>query len=373
LSSVGRPFLPFQWDVLLLEVGLISVLLAPGGLRPGVAATEPTALARFLMRAVVAKLYLESGFAKLQSKDPEWRRIRACASYYETAPLPTPMGWQAHQLPVWAHRGATLSVLVAECLVPLLCFGPARGRRVAFWALSALQGIIGLTGNYGYFNLLSFVLGVWLLDDDFLERALPLPADPSRNASWRRKLAELAFTLPLLAVNAVQLAQRYRPSLRVPPRADAWVSALAPFHVSGLYGLFASMTVTRPEVEIEGSQDGETWQPYVFRYKAGDPHRRPRFVAPHQPRLDWQMWFAALSWPPQWFVSLLLRLLEGSPHVVGLFEKNPFPDGPPRYVRAVLYDYRMTDRPTRRRTGSYWARTRRGLYLPALTRDPVEG
>jgi hypothetical protein len=132
------------------------------------------------------------------------------------------------------------------------------------------------------------------------------------------------------------------------------------------------MTTARPEIVIEGSRDGEAWKEYGFRYKPGDPGRAPRWVAPHQPRLDWQMWFAALEAPPEWFAVLLERLLDGSPDVLALLQTNPFPEGPPRYVRALLYEYRMTDLPTRRRTGAWWTRTALGPYFPAceLRREP---
>ena len=145
-----------------------------------------------------------------------------------------------------------------------------------------------------------------------------------------------------------------------------WVS---PLRTVNSYGLFAVMTRTRPEIEVEGSDDGVTWRPYEFRWKPGDLKRRPAFVAPHQPRLDWQMWFAALGnyRGNPWFMNFLLRLLEGSPEVLGLLPENPFPDRPPRYIRAVLYEYHFTDPATRRKTGEWWRRERKGLYCPEIS------
>jgi len=130
------------------------------------------------------------------------------------------------------------------------------------------------------------------------------------------------------------------------------------------------MTTQRPEIVIEGSLDGVTWRPYEFRYKPGDPARRPKFVEPHQPRLDWQMWFAALGGYEQnpWVRAFLERLLEGSPAVLGLLATNPFPNGPPRYVRAVLYDYRFTDFGERQATGAWWKRRELGLFCPVFER-----
>ena len=158
--------------------------------------------------------------------------------------------------------------------------------------------------------------------------------------------------------------------------AYAW---LAPFRIFNSYGLFAVMTPSRREIIIEGSSDGVAWLAYEFKYKPGDVKRRPRFVAPHQPRLDWQMWFAALGTYRQnpWLVNFCLRLLEGSRPVLALLEYNPFPQNPPRYIRAVMYDYRFTDFATRRKTGAWWRRQEQGLYLPPFSLpaqgEPKEG
>ena len=155
----------------------------------------------------------------------------------------------------------------------------------------------------------------------------------------------------------------------------AWVARVLgyvePFDLVNSYGLFRDMTHTRPEIVIEGSNDGRSWLEYEFRWKPGDLARRPRFVEPHQPRLDWQMWFAALSRfgdeRNRWFEALMRRLLEGLPPVVALLEKNPFPDAPPRYVRAILYDYHFTDAKAHRETGAWWRREKLGMYCRPLS------
>ena len=152
---------------------------------------------------------------------------------------------------------------------------------------------------------------------------------------------------------------------------------IAPFRSINSYGLFARMTVDRPEIVIEGTNDGRTWSAYEFKWKPGDPSRPPGFVAPHQPRLDWQMWFAALRsyerTGDRWFPRFLGKLLEGSPAVLELLETNPFPEAPPRWIRAVLYDYRFTDPATRRAEGLWWARHRVSLYAhPVGLRRPSD-
>ncbi|AKQ70746.1 hypothetical protein A176_007658 [Myxococcus hansupus] len=375
-AAVGREFLSFQWDVLLLEMGLLGALTAPGGLRPGVGRDAPSALDVFLFRLLVFRLYFGSGLSKLQSGDRTWRELTACEHYYETAPLPTRGGWYAHHLPPRLQRASTLAVLGLETAVPFLAFGPRRLRQFAFWSLGGLQAAIIATGNYGFFNVQALALGVWLLDDAALRRVLPLPEGPPAEARpwWRTGLSALV-TAPLLVLGASEVLRRFEGWQRYrPARVETWMTWLEsqarPLRSVNPYGLFSMMTVQRPEILVEGSDDGEHWKEYPFHYKVGDLTRPPRQVAPHQPRLDWQMWFAALGSPPGWFVAFLARLLEGSPEVLGLLAGNPFPDGPPRLVRATLYDYRMTDLAERRRTGVWWKREPLGLYVPPLSLSP---
>ncbi|MDY7232343.1 lipase maturation factor family protein [Hyalangium rubrum] len=365
--SVGREFLSFQWDALLLEMGLLAVVTAPGGVRPGLGRESPSALDVALFRALLLRLYLGSGLSKLQSGDRTWRELTACNHYYETAPLPTRGGWYAHQLPQRLQKASTAATLVMETAVPVLTLLPRRPRQLAFALFGLLQGTIFATGNYGFFNLQSLVLGLWLLDDEALARVLPLgPVEPARPRPLWRTLLGGAAALPLLVLGARELLARFGLPRQLPRALERLEEWARPLRAVNSYGLFSVMTVERPEISIEGSEDGEHWREYPFRYKVSRLDQAPRQVAPHQPRLDWQMWFAALGSPPSWFLSLLVRLLEGSPEVLALLERNPFPERPPRYVRAVLYDYRMTDPATRRSTGAWWKREQLGLYVPPV-------
>jgi lipase maturation factor 1 len=369
--SAGREFLAFQWDALLLEMGLLGTLTAPGGLRPGPGREAPSAWDVALFRALVFRLYLGSGVSKLQSGDRAWRELTAMSHYYETAPLPTRGGWYAHHLPPRVQKSSTAATLVLETAVPLLVFAPRRPRQLAFVLFSLMQAGIMATGNYGFFNVQSLALELWLLDDEALARVLPrVPAKPARPLPlWRSLLAGVAAA-PVLALGALELSGRFersRGKLGFVERLGEWAR---PLRAVNPYGLFSVMTVRRPEISIEGSDDGEHWREYVFRYKVSRLDKAPRQVAPHQPRLDWQMWFAALGSPPGWFLSLLVRLLEGSPEVLALFAENPFPEHPPRMIRAVLYDYRMADLATRRNTGAWWTRERLGLYVPPIALGP---
>lgn len=358
--STGRDFLGFQWDVLLLENGLHAIVVAPPSRRSERAAERPPWAATQLMRWLAFRLQFESGYAKLASGDRTWRQGTALCYHYATQPLPTRLGWFAHQLPRWVQRLSTYGTLAVELGVPFLAFMPRRLRRAGFWCLSGLQAMIAATGNYTFFNLLTVVDNLWLLDDP---RGRAHRAPP-RRAPARRWLGVSLAAIPLVALSAATLVARFRPKLRLPNAVYRALDALAPLRSLNAYGLFAVMTTHRPEIVIEGSDDGTTWHEYELRYKPGDLNRPPRLVAPHQPRLDWQMWFAALGARRGWFVRLLARLLEGSPEVLGLFATNPFPTHPPTYVRALLYEYRMTDRETRRRTGAWWQRELLGIYVP---------
>ena len=181
----------------------------------------------------------------------------------------------------------------------------------------------------------------------------------------------LLVTVPLLAIvlaiSSVQLLAMFRAPIPARHPVVSVYRWLAPFRTFNAYGLFQVMTTTRPEIVIEGSNDGVNWRAYEFRYKPGDVKRRPRFVEPHQPRLDWQMWFTALGDRNPWFANFCLRLLQGSPDVLALMDHNPFPDAPPRYIRAVLYEYHFTDLETRRKTGDWWRRELKGIYLPPVS------
>lgn len=363
--GIGREFLSFQWDALLVESGVHALLLAPWGLFPGVGQREPAGLAVLAQRLLLFRLNFGSGIGKLQSHDPTWRDGTALVSHHETTPLPTAPGWYAHQLPRWAHKASTRGTLAAELLLPFLSFGPRRLRHLSFLGLNGLQAAIALTGNYGFFNPLSSLLTLWALDDASLGRAAPsaLARRPDRPRSTPRELLANAAALPLVALSLYEIAGRFgrasRPLERLAHHARPWM-------LGSRYALFTSMTGTRPEVEVEGSVDGVHWKPYPFRYKAGRLDVRPRWVAPHMPRLDWQMWFAALGRPPSWFVVFLERLLDGSPEVLSLLADSPFPDGPPRYVRATVYRYRMTSFVERREGARWWKRERLGLYVPPL-------
>jgi predicted DCC family thiol-disulfide oxidoreductase YuxK/uncharacterized membrane protein YphA (DoxX/SURF4 family) len=372
LSVAGQVFLEFQWDTLLLETGLLAIFLAPRGLRLSRAATPPSPLVLFLLRWLLFRLIFASGYVKLASGDPAWRNLSALRYHYETQPLPPWSAWFMHQLPAWFQTISCLVMFGIELGAPFLVFAPRRLRLFAFGALVFLQVAIASTGNYAFFNLLALALAVLLADDAvFPQRWQRRQAEGmAAGRRWPRPVVALVAGVVLLVSGAQTAAMVLRPR-SFPAPVVRVARAIQPFRSVNGYGLFAVMTTSRPEISIEGSDDGVTWRPYAFRWKPGDPARRPRFVAPHQPRLDWQMWFAALGSAEEspWLLRFVGRLLEGSPEVLSLLAGNPFPGRPPRYIRAVLYDYRFTDVGQRRATGAWWRREETGLYLPVISRE----
>lgn len=359
LTNAGQIFLAFQWDNLLLETGLLAVFFAPLG-RRGSAAPW---LVLWLLRWLLFRLMFSSGVVKLLSGDPTWRELTALRYHYWTQPLPTVLAWYAHRVPDWFHTASCVVMFAVELAVPFLIFGPRRVRQAAAAVLVALQLLIAATGNYAFFNLLTVVLCLVLLDDAGLPRRLRerWSAGPRGGREWPPwVLWPVAALVALLST--MQMAATVGLRFRWPAPALAVYRASLPFHAVDSYGLFAVMTTTRPEIVVEGSADGFDWKPYEFRAKPGDPDRAPAFLAPHQPRLDWQMWFAALGTCEQnrFVLALLGRLAEGSPPVVKLLRTNPFPAAPPRFVRATLYDYHFGPK-------TWWQREMRQLYCPAVS------
>jgi lipase maturation factor 1 len=361
VAMLGQDFFNFQWDALLLETGFAAILVTPFGLLPTYTRRSTSRNGIWVLRFLLFRLMLESGLVKLLSGDPTWRNWTALTFHYETQPLPTPVAWYAHHLPATFQELSCAAVFVVELIVPFLFLMPRNPRIIGAWITIAFQILIALTGNYTFFNLLAIALCIPLFDDQHLYRLFRRPVPPVDRAPRRWRWATLPLGTFLIVLGTLQLLAMVRV---VPQPLDPFPS----FAIVNRYGLFAVMTTSRPEIVIEGSDDGQEWKPYEFKFKPGDVSKRLRWVAPYQPRLDWQMWFAALG-PQQaspWFSRLVERLLEGSPDVLRLLEKNPFPDKPPRFIRAALYDYHFSNTSTRRSTHAIWTRTLVGGFFPTV-------
>ncbi len=388
-------FLSYQWDMLLLEAGFIGFLLAPWVLRERfLAPREPNRIARWLVWWLLFRLMFESGAVKLleyHGSVNTWKELTALNFHYFTQPIPNPRSWAMHWLPNWFQQASIIFMFFVELVVPFFIFFPRRLRTVSCVLLIALQVLIIATGNFGFFNLLTIVLCLLLLDDQVLPRSLQArlrkapPDSDLQNAfspiGWVRvPVAALCLFFGLLQIgHVVRVVDFAEYKSLDEPKQPPWTpiyDAMQSIHAINYYGLFRVMTTSRPEIIIEGSDDMHTWQPYVFNYKPGPLDRRPGWATPHMPRLDWQLWFAALDAQhgkfPAWFPAFLRALAENRPEVTALLADNPFKDAPPKYLRVRLYQYTFTTPEQQAVTGDWWQREEMPGRIPILRTDQLK-
>jgi lipase maturation factor 1 len=422
LTVAGQNFLSFQWDILLLETGFLAIFFAPWQLWPrriavaaavsaaqnssGAGGTPATterpwrnrihkpavsSVALFLLKFLLFKLMFMSGVVKLTSGDNcwgwvdhsfHWNALTALDYHYWTQPLPTVFAWFADKHPEWFKKFSVAFCLFVEIIVPFFIWAPRRLRLTAAGLMIFLQIAIAITGNYCFFNLLTIALCLLLIDDavwckstagqESVEPRASLKGStesrPTKIAHWLA-IVVLVITMPL---NAWHIYSAFQPQADLKQPIRFLYEHLQPVYIANGYGLFRVMTKERPEIQVEGSADGIDWVAYEFKWKPGDVNRAPTWCAPHQPRLDWQMWFAALGGPrqEQWFEDFALRLLENEPSVTRLLARNPFPDRPPKYVRAILFKYQFTTSEEHRTTGAWWKRREIGEFFPEAALRP---
>jgi hypothetical protein len=390
--AAAQEFSGYQSDGMLLEAGFIALFLAPGGFRPGWGEDSPPSRASvFLLLWECFRIYFESGVAKIRGGDPQWRNFTALDEYYQNGPLPTWIGWYMEHLPHWFHAATSFFTLALELVLVWAMFLPRRFRIACFLVMTAWQIGIILSANYTFLNYLVLLLGILLLDDQFVlaylpsflkksflatKEAKPL-AQQQEERAWRKKLGTQISALRL-AVTAVMLSWIFYATFaelvwmfKPLPLPTTPVSALEPFRIANRYGLFAVMTRGRYEIEFQGSDDGQTWLVYPFRFKPQDPSKAPGIYAPYQPRFDWNLWFASLgSWRQEPIVVRTEQnLLRGDADVLSLFAANPFPHAPPKQVRAVIWQYWFTTPAEKSSQGLWWRRQLLGLYAPILERE----
>jgi predicted DCC family thiol-disulfide oxidoreductase YuxK len=364
-QSCGE-FLWFQWDGLMLEMGFLAIFFAPLSFRfqsPATIAKDPapSSIILFLLRWLLFRVIFFSGWVKLASGDLAWRELTAISYHYETQPLPTWVGWYAHQLPMLFHQFSAVILFGIELIISFFIFLPRRPRIWAFFILVGFQLLINLTGNYGFFGWQIAALSLLLLDDVFWRNVLPKKWTGFLRAQSKKVEPEFKQWINYGLAAAVLLLSifHFRP-------VSDWIDHC---RIVNRYGVFAVMTTQREEIILEGSLDGKNWREYSFKWKPGDLKAAPRFAGPHMPRLDWQMWFAALSKfeDNPWLEALMQQLLRGSPSTSDLLANDPFVGTHPQFIRAVRYAYHFTDWRARHETGNWWARTRLGEYSPILS------
>ena len=376
IKNVSGPFLNFQWDILLLEVGFIALFIAPWRYKSGwrkVLAPVPF-LGILALRLLTFRLMLASGIVKLQSGDGSWWDLTALLYHYQTQPLAPFTAYFMHHLPEWLHRISCALMFFVEIPLSFCVVAPRRIRFLAGYGYLFLMIVVLLTGNYGYFNWLTLALALTFFDDDWWKKLFPrwelgetlVLAGKSLRSTLRWGVSLILFCLIVLGATRFSYQMNLLSSASV---ARTILSPLQGYYLVNGYGLFARMTKTRPEILIEGSRDGENWLPYEFKWKPGDLSRRPPFVAPHQPRLDWQMWFAALNRCERvrWFRQFIYKLKEGNESVLGLLESDPFEgDSPPRVIRTQLFDYRFSSPEEKELKGEWWQRDFLRDYCPPM-------
>ncbi|HMF92773.1 MAG TPA: lipase maturation factor family protein [Vicinamibacterales bacterium] len=363
--NVGQTFYGFGWETLLLESGFLAIFLGSG-------ATAPGPWLNWAYRWLLFRVMFGAGLIKLRG-DPCWRDLTCLNYYFETQPMPNPVSWYFHWLPPSVHRAGVVFNHVAELGVPFAYFAPQPIASIAGLVTIIFQLVLIVSGNLSWLNWLTIVLCIPTLDDRFLSW-LPVSMPALHEPQLAQRLVAYAVVSLVAILSIAPLRNMLSP-------AQIMNTSFDPLHIVNTYGAFGSITRERNEVVIEGTDadsitPSTAWREYEFKGKPGDVARVPRQFAPYHLRLDWLMWFAAFSTPDEhrWFPALLVRLLEGNRDVLSLLRTNPFPDRPPRYVRAQYYRYRFTSPDERRQTGRIWNRELIGAYFaPASLKPQVTG
>ena len=366
LAKAGQIFLNFQWDYLLLEAGFLAIFLVGG----------PSRLIVFMFHWLLFRLRFMSGIGKLASGDPTWSNLTALNYYFETQPLPHVGSWYAHQLPGWLLQTGTALTLFSELIVPFFIFLP-RGWRVTAAALTiGMQLLIIATSNHNFINLLTIALCLFLLDDDCLKGILRFRQEriyrkPDSQPHWTKTLLSATGAI-LILTSSMPLLFNMLTGIE-PDRLTVQLSdRIRSFGLGNAYHIFPTMQTERIELIIEGSRDGKTWHSYALPWQPGAPDRKPAFIVPHQPRLDWMMWFVPTQQPPGIYIfdRLINRLAHGSTEVSALFATDPFGGNPPIYLRVLAYKYRFTTSAEQAESGNWWHREYLGLFPRIAPRTP---
>jgi len=370
LLHAGQTFLMFQWDTLLLEAGFLAIFLTSG----------PSHLLLFLFHWLLFRLRFMSGVSKLASGDPSWANLTTLNYYFETQPLPHAGAWYFQQLPEWMLQGGVLLVFFTELVVPFFIFLPRRFRQFAAVTTICMQLLIIATSNHNWINLLTIVLCLFLLDDGILRKIVPAPLHRfislQNHTAVKTEHRWRQYALPVFAAlilfSSITAFGAMVSSIKYPEALARTTFLVRSWGIGNIFHVFPTMQTERQELQIEGSNDGIEWKSYGFKYKPGAVDKRPEFIVPHQPRLDWMIWFVPPRNPDMlyWFERFLSRLHEGSTDVLDLLDYNPFPDNPPAYLRVQAFQYRFTTREEYAQTGNWWQREYLGEFPFVRPRMP---
>ncbi|MFM6929536.1 MAG: lipase maturation factor family protein [Bdellovibrio sp.] len=365
--SVGQIFLSYQWDSLLLELGFLGIFFAPLKIEwTPLLGYQIHPLLMGLVWLLTFKLMFSSGVVKLTNKDASWKNLTALDYHFWTQPLPNPISYFFAKLPPLVLKACTATMFFIELVVPFFIFVPGKTQMIAACLLIFLQILIIATGNFAFFNLITLGLCLSVVPDQFWVF--------SSSAIRQTQQSTLVASLLIVVLLPAHIFWIYKTVFEKSQRGDfllPYMRFIYPWRLSNPYGLFAVMTKSRPELILEGSMDGNTWQEYEFNFKPGNIHKAPPFIAPFQPRMDWQMWFASLETFNEnlWLQNLITRLFEESNDVKDLIALDPFAGRAPQYLRIVKYDYTFSSFSDLKKNGQWWHRTSLGVYSPTFARD----
>jgi len=357
--NVGQVFWGFGWETMTLEAGFLAIFL-------GSRDTKTPAVLIWFLRWVLFRLMFGAGLIKLRG-DPCWRDWTCMFYHYQTQPLPNPLSWYFHHLPHAVQKFQTAYTLFVEIVVPWLYFAARPFCYFAGILTVIFQGCLILSGNLSWLNYLTLVICLSCFDDAFFKKFIPVVIPTQAPPGILRKTI-LGF------LSALVLCLSLGPAVNLFSPRQMMNASFEPLHLVNTYGAFGAVTKERNEIILEGTEDElisalTKWREYEFKAKPGDVHRLPGVVAPYHLRLDWLLWFAAMDdWRYHpWILNLIWKLLQNDKEILKLIDKNPFPDQPPRFIRAVLYNYRFTTAEEKKRTGDWWSRKPLRLYLPPIS------
>jgi hypothetical protein len=369
IVNVGQTWYGFGWETLLLEAGFLTIFLGNAG-------TAPPVLILWLLRWLLLRVEFGAGLIKLRG-DRCWRDFTCLRYHHETQPMPGPLSWFFHHLPDPLHRAEVAGNHVAQLVAPLVLFAPQPAASAAAAFIIVTQLWLVASGNFAWLNWLTITLALAAVDTSAASRLLPGVLSGALPSAGRLAAPPPWYEALVIVVFVVVAVLSYRPIRNMMSSRQLMNTSFDPLRLVNSYGAFGSITRQRYELVIEGTADPSDthWREYEFYGKPGDPRRWPRQVAPYHLRLDWLMWFAALSagYGESWLLPLLRALLAGNPDVTRLLRVNPFPDAAPAAIRVRRYRYRYTTWREWRQTGACWHREPAGERVPPLTLRTTPG
>ena len=370
---VGQDWYGFGWEIQLLETGFLAIFLCPLLDPRPFPKHRPPLVIIWLFRWLIFRIMLGAALIKLRG-DPCWRDLTALYYHFETQPIPGPFSRWFCFLPHWVLKFGVLFNFLAELIAPWFAFYPRIPRRIAGIIIVLFQITLILSGNLSFLNWLTIVPALACFDDGLWSKCLPFfVVQRAAQAATSVKSPIWMLVVPWIVAVIIGLLS-IQPVINLISPNQVMNTSFDSLDLVNTYGAFGSVGRVRLTIVFEGTDaavpdESAVWRPYLYRAQPVAVDKRPNQIAPYQPRLDWQVWFAAMGEPSEypWTLNLVWKLLHNDPGALGLLKNNPFPNKPPRYIRAVLYSYAFA--PPGNRAHLWWTRKELGLWLPPLSTD----